>query len=236
MSTRLTERVRRATAAVITVLATGCGYTERTPESVQVADTGVGALPYYGDATFTPSWFPAGEAPDDFHTISDFELLDQRGEAVTRSDLSGKIYVANFFFTDCAGICPLTMASLTRLREELADDLDVALVSHSVAPQRDDVDRLAAFADQIGAVAPEWYLLTGETDALYELGRDAFFADEDLGQTRSERDADRFLHSETFYLVDQDHHIRGVYNGMSRTAVNHLIEDIRQLQREHSSY
>lgn len=217
--------------ALLTIVLATCIGVDPDASARTSAETPRGGLPYYGDASFTPSWFAEG-APAEFHAVPDFELVTQTGEAVTKDVLSGKIYIANFFFTDCAGICPLTMANLTHLHAELADDPGIVLVSHSVAPERDDVERLGTFAHQIGAVPPQWYLLTGETEALYNLGRVGYFADEDLGEARSEGGPDRFLHSESFYLVDQSHHIRGIYNGMSRTAVNHLLEDIGKLQQE----
>ena len=39
------------------------------------------------------------------HKIPDFEFLDQEGRVFTNKDLDGKIYIADFFFTSCAGIC-----------------------------------------------------------------------------------------------------------------------------------
>ena len=41
-----------------------------------------------------------------------------------------------------------------------------------------------------------------------------------------------FLHTESFFLIDRDRRIRGVYNGMNSTAVSQLIEDARVLLAE----
>ena len=49
--------------------------------------------------------------------VPDFAFRDQDGKAVTAQDLRGKVWVADFIFTGCAGACPqLTqrMAALSR--------------------------------------------------------------------------------------------------------------------------
>jgi protein SCO1/2 len=63
---------------------------------------------------------------------------------------------------------------------------------------------------------------------MYALARSAYFADEDLGEERSADDP-TFLHSETFYLLDEHRHIRGIYNGMSTAAVAQLTADAQAL-------
>ena len=34
-----------------------------------------------------------------YHRIADFSLVNQLGDTITNSDVSGKVYVADFFFT-----------------------------------------------------------------------------------------------------------------------------------------
>lgn len=190
-----------------------------------------GALPYYSEETFTPAWYQEDAVPSDLHSISAFELLDQNGAVVTEADLEGRITVANFFFTDCAGICPTTMASLTRLNALFADDPEMILLSHSAAPKADSVPKLRDFAVLIGAEAPKWRLLTGDPLEMYALARTAYFADEDLGEGRAADDPS-FLHSEGFYLLDGSRRIRGIYNGMNVASVSQLVADARILQDE----
>lgn len=64
---------------------------------------------------------------------------------------------------------------------------------------------------------------------IYNLGRFAYFVEEDLGIPKG---ADEFLHTENFVLVDKQRHIRGIYNGLNKTAINQLITDIKTLKRE----
>ena len=191
------------------------------------------SLPYYADASFTPLWYERpSDLPADFHSIGSFRLVDQRGEVVTEETLRGKVYVANFFFTTCPGICPTTMANMARLQSELGEFDDVALVSHSVTPEVDDVPALRDYAERMRVVSSRWRLLTGSSEAIDDLGKHAYFAHEDMGRAAGAADADTFLHTEQLFLVDRDGHIRGVYNGTSRTAIERLVGDVGALRRE----
>lgn len=193
------------------------------------------ALPYYAEASFTPHWFASpDDVPADFHGVRDFALVDQLGRSVTRGDIDGKITIANFFFTWCPGICPMTMANMSRLQEEFANDAGVLLMSHSVTPDADSVAALQAYAEQMNVVSDSWLLLTGSRDEIYDLGKNAYFADEDLGEAVEvgEEVDGAFLHTESFFLVDGEGRIRGIYNGMNKTAVAQLIEDVHTLRAE----
>ncbi len=193
-----------------------------------------GVLPYYSDAAFTPHWFTSpNDVPADFHAIPSFSLTDQDGNEVTEADLVGKLTVANFFFTSCPGICPMTTANMARVQAAFADNDAVVMLSHSVTPEADSVSALKEFADHTAALSSKWHLVTGARSALYNLGKNAYFADEDLGEANPDLDpAQAFLHTESFYLLDSARRIRGVYNGMNTASVTQLIEDIRTLQRE----
>ena len=215
--------------ALLAAAASGC---EPAPAEASPSEAEADALPYYASAEFTPYWFDSPEAvPDSFHTVPAFAFIDQVGRTVTEADLDGRVTVANFFFTACPGICPATTANMLRVQREFADDDGVVMLSHSVTPEADSVAALAAFAERTGVLAERWRLVTGSQNAIYELGKSAYFADDDLGETMSRPDA-AFTHTESFYLLDGDRRIRGVYNGMNSAAVAQLIEDVRTLQAE----
>ena len=217
-----------ALAALVTV-ASGCRDASASADARPAA---TGPLPYYSGADFTPHWFETpADVPADFHAIPPFSLTDQQGRTVTEAALDGRITVANFFFTACPGICPMTTANMVRVQTAFADDDGVALLSHSVTPEADSVAALQDFADRMGVLADRWHLVTGERDQLYALGKDAYFADDDLGETEADPDA-AFTHTESFYLVDGQRRIRGIYNGMNTASVTQLIEDVRTLQAE----
>lgn len=212
-------------AALILTLILGCQSDSHLPD-----------LPYYNDAVFTPYWYADADAvPKGFHRIGEFTLVNQDGRQIKDTDLEGKLYVANFFFATCPGICPMTMAHMKHLQDTFASDGDVLLISHSVTPDKDSVDALRAYAHRMEVVSSQWHLVTGERSHIYDLGRNRYFVEEDLGETPETRlgvsaDTSVFLHTESFVLVDRNSYIRGVYNGLNRTSVNQLIADVRNLQ------
>lgn len=193
-------------------------------------DSRVVSLPYYQEATFTPYWFEKGTtAQQTFHKIPAFRLTNQEGETITEATFANKIYVTDFFFTSCPGICPKMTANMDILQEEFEDDDEVLLLSHSVTPAMDSVSVLKRYAENKGIDSKKWHLVTGDRAQIYDLGRNHYFVEEDLGASKS---TDDFLHTENFVLVDKNRQIRGIYNGLNKTAIQQLIADIRTLQKE----
>ena len=189
----------------------------------------VETLPYYNEASFTPKWLNNVEDLETFHKVPSFNLIDQNGESVTEQTFKEKIYVTDFFFTTCPGICPKMTENMALVQEAFKDDPEVLLLSHSVTPETDSVQVLKTYAENKGAISNKWYLVTGDRKQIYDLGRKTYFVEQDLGQ---EKDEDEFLHSENFVLIDKNKHIRGIYNGLNATAVQQLIADIKTLEKE----
>ncbi len=190
----------------------------------------VGVLPYYHEATFTPQWFQPGDAAlDTFHKISPYQLLNQEGEIITGDSFKDKIYVTDFFFTSCPGICPKMTTNMKMLQDKFLEEDDVMFLSHSVTPERDSVSVLKAYAEDKGVISKKWHLVTGEQQEIYKLGRRDYFVEEDLG---IEKELDEFLHTENFVLIDKNKYIRGIYNGLRKPSLKQLIEDVKTLQME----
>src|SRR5215475_9533102 len=42
-----------------------------------------------------------------FYPVPDFSLTDQTDKTVTLHELKGKVWVADFIFTNCGGTCPV---------------------------------------------------------------------------------------------------------------------------------
>ena len=206
-----------------------CKDSSTSKETTKVTSR-VAELPFYKEATFTPYWLDAkSEAADIMHRIPKFNLVNQLGEEVTEETFKDKIYVADFFFTTCPGICPKMTANMMVLQEAFLEDDDVLLLSHSVTPETDSVSTLKRYAETKGVIDRKWHLVTGDRKQIYDLGRRAYFAEEDLGVDKTEDD---FLHTENFVLIDKNRHIRGIYNGLNKTAVQQLIADVKTLQHE----
>lgn len=190
----------------------------------------VASLPYYQEASFTPYWFEKGSAAQKaFHKIPAFTLTNQEGETITEATFNDKIYITDFFFTTCPGICPKMTANMDILQQEFKEDDEILLLSHSVTPKIDSVPVLKRYAENKGIDSKKWHLVTGNRSQIYDLGRNHYFVEEDLGETKTDDD---FLHTENFVLIDKNRQIRGIYNGLNKTAVQQLIADIKTLKKE----
>lgn len=152
--------------------------------------------------------------------------MNQLGDTITESSLTGKVYVAGFFFTACPGICRNLTLQLKRVQEKFIVDNRIMIVSYSVTPETDQPERLLQYANTYGIDSKKWWLLTGNRDSIYRLARRDYFADEDMGMQKTSQD---FLHTENLLLIDQNRKIRGVYKGTSSAEVDWLIKDIQKL-------
>lgn len=201
-----------------------CNETTKNQEKQDVATPAVVTkLPYFNSALFTPVWDKGT------HKIPEFSFTNQIGEQVTNETYAGKIYVADFFFTICPGICPKLTKNMGMLQEAYNDDSDIKLLSHTVMPWEDTVEKLNVYAQKHAVNLPQWNLVTGDRDEIYEIARNGYFADEDFVKTQSE---DNFIHTENFILVDEEGFIRGVYNGTLALEVKRLMRHIEILRKE----
>lgn len=166
-----------------------------------------------------------------FGTVPDFRLTERSGRAVTNADLAGEIWVANFIFTSCAGVCPVLSTRMAELREVLRDSAPrVRSVSVSVDPTRDTPAVLHEYAARYGADETGWLFLTGEREPLYLLIRDGFRLS--VAERSPEEDAgagELITHSDRFVLVDHRARIRGYYRGTEPDVVARLARDVALL-------
>ena len=189
------------------------------------------ALPFYNDETFTAEWIEENDPDyDQIHRIEDFSFINQNGEEVTNATFDDKIYVANFFFTMCPTVCPKMEANLSIIQEEFSGNSEVNILSHTVMPWADSVQRLQEYARINDINSEQWHLVTGDQDDLYKMGRLAYFVDEGFGKGIT--DLDDFLHTENIVLIDKKRRIRGIYNGTLKLEMRRMIEDINWLLEE----
>ena len=205
--------------------------TNTKKEKVKVVDTArVEHLPYFNEDSFTPHWLtPGSEAEKNFHKIPDFKLTNQLGDTITQHTFKDKIYIVDFFFTSCPGICLKMTNNMFKVQEEFKNDSEIAILSHSVTPSIDSVSVLKKYADDHDIIPNKWHLVTGVKEEIYSLGRDHYYVENDLGEFKT---ADDFLHTENFLLIDKDKHIRGIYNGLNRSSIAQLLVDIKALKEE----
>jgi protein SCO1/2 len=165
------------------------------------------------------------------HKVDDFLFYNQEGKKVTLEDVKNKVYVADFFFTTCPGICPKMKKQMSRVYEEFNNRNDFILLSHTVMPEVDSVEVMAEFAKKQGAVSEKWMFLTGEKKEIYRMARQSYFA----VKTKGDGGPDDFIHTENFILVDKNQRLRGFYDGTSTEDVDRLIQDIYTLYKEYET-
>ena len=164
-----------------------------------------------------------------YHTIADFELVNQNGDTISQETYTNKIYIADFFFTTCPTICPVMTANMADIQEVIRDDDEVLLLSHAVTPEIDSVQQLKKYALEKGVIDSKWNLVTGSKKQIYELARKSYLAvltDGDGGPYD-------MIHTENFILVDKERRIRGFYDGTNPDEIVQLLEDLKVLK---SSY
>tara|TARA_Y100000589_G_scaffold87521_1_gene81647 strand:- start:1097 stop:1759 length:663 start_codon:yes stop_codon:yes gene_type:complete len=164
------------------------------------------------------------------HTVGDFSLTNQLGNNITPKDFENTIYVANFIFTTCEGICPAMTGNLASVYKEYLNDDEIKFISHSVTPEIDSVAALKAFAEKYGVKKHDkWYFTTGSRKHIYELARMHYFAAQDTG----DGGPNDFLHTENLVLVDKKKRLRGFYDGTDYDQIDQLKEDILRLKEEY---
>lgn len=166
-----------------------------------------------------------------YHTIPDFQFVDQDSITITESTVDGKIYVADFFFGTCPTICPIMKQQMLRVYGEFKDDSNFAILSHTIDPEHDTVAYLKDFSQRLGVPDNKtWHFLTGNKDEIYEIGSSAGY----LVPVGENADAPGgYIHSGAFILVDGQRRIRGMYDGTDPKQVTALISDIPKLLAEY---
>ena len=154
-----------------------------------------------------------------FHKIKDFSLVNQNGEKVTNENYRDKIYIADFFFTTCQGICPIMKENMIILQDEYKDDDQVYLLSHTVTPEIDTKEVFKKYSLEKGVIDSKWNLVTGDKKQIYNLARKSYLVAEDI----EESELFEMIHTENFVLVDPESRIRGFYDGTDQESMNALI-------------
>ena len=164
-----------------------------------------------------------------YHKISDFKLTNQNGKEITQANYEDKIYVADFFFTTCQDICPVMTKNMYQLQEELKNDNEILLLSHTVIPEVDTVEQLKEYAIENNVDDSKWNLVTGDKKQIYELARKSYLAVEDSNFKEFD-----MIHTENFMLIDKEKQIRGFYDGTNSEDINRLFKDIEILKQSYN--
>jgi protein SCO1/2 len=190
------------------------------------------------------------------NNVQPFSFIDQNGKTITEKDVDGKVYVTEYFFTTCKGICPKMNSNMRRVYDAFKTDSNFMIISHTCMPETDSVPLLKKYeakmllgnlvknddgsylikADSALLAQPlpvnnNWLFVTGNKAALYGMARHSYLIDNNKKDTLSNI-ADQFIHTQLFALVDKQTRVRGIYDGLKEVEIQKLLKDIEGLLKE----
>lgn len=178
-----------------------------------------------------------------------FSFTNQDGLTITNKDYEGKVYVVEFFFTTCPTICPRMNANLIQIQNSFTAYNDFGVASFTINPDHDTPVVLKKYAERYGVINPNWHLLTGDQEEIYNLANEGFY----IYTAQNEEIEGGFEHSGNFALIDKNGFIRSritesgnpiiYYNGIIseeegiddegyKEEISLLKEDIKKLLNE----
>ena len=162
--------------------------------------------------------------------VQPFSFTDQDGKTVTEKDVAGKVYVVEYFFTHCPGICPKMNNNMRIVYDAMNNEKDFLILSHTSDPDRDSAAQMKYYADSMKVDTKRWIFLTGDKGRLYEAARVSYTIDDPANNLKSIDD--QFVHSQYWALVDKNGDVRKIYDGLKQSEVNKLIKDARRLLKD----
>ncbi len=185
--------------------------------------------------------------------VAAFNFTDQNGKAFSQQETDNRVYVTEYFFTTCDGICPKMNANMRRVFDKYKDNKDFLILSHTCQPEVDSIPLLKAYerkmingtlekrvdgsfnvkdaADSSAAITnPNWFFVTGDKAELYKMARQSYLIDN--GKPDTSQIKDQFIHTQFFALVDKNRRVRGIYDGLKENEIQKLMGDIDALLNE----
>jgi protein SCO1/2 len=164
---------------------------------------------------------------DTISVVQPFSFTNQDGKQVTEKDVAGKVYVAEYFFTTCTGICPRMNKNMKKVYEEFKDEPGFLILSHTCQPEVDSVHILKKYADSMGVDTRKWIFLTGRKDSLYTMARVSYTIDDPVNNLKDIKDD--FLHTQFWALVDGEGKVKKVYDALEETEVEAMMRRIKRM-------
>ena len=189
---------------------------------------------FSGAMTFWIGWRMMGRASEattarqsgTFKQLTDFTLTDQHGVPFHSRTLSGKVWIASFFFTNCPSACRMQNTQVANLQRDYRD-ADVHFVSMTCDPDRDTPAALSQYAHLFGANPDRWHFLTGNLDDIKSIGQ--------LLQTTVEAE----MHSDRLFVIDREGKTRGGFRSTQpeqfsdlKTLVDELLAGRPEQERD----
>ncbi len=155
----------------------------------------------------------------------EFRLVERSGRTLSRRDLLGRVWVADFVFTRCQLTCPAMASAMYDLSTRLPG---VRLVSFTVDPAHDTPERLEKWVGTMGLSREGWDWVTGKSEEEIQAVARGFLVP--VGRSGDERM--EILHSEKFVLVDKYGRVRGRYAVVDGQTLARRPEALGELEEE----
>lgn len=158
--------------------------------------------------------------------VPDFTLQERGGRTLSRRDLLGEVWVAQFIFTRCAGTCPVMVSRMYALSKKLPQ---AKYVSFSVDPEHDTPEVLARYAKN-NSLPAEWLFATGTQAQMQSLAKEGFLLSMGPGSDPKEP----VIHSDRFVLVDRYGRIRASVSTSDESVLSRIEAELARLLAERS--
>jgi protein SCO1/2 len=162
--------------------------------------------------------------------VTPFSFTTQDGKLLTQKDVEGKVFVAEYFFTTCRGICPRMNNNMKNVYEKFKNENDFLILSHTSDPEIDTAATLKRYADSLQVDTDKWIFLTGRKDSLYSMARFSYKIDDPANNLKNINDD--FLHTQFWALVNKKGEVKKIYDGLKPSEVRELIDDAEKLLKE----
>lgn len=163
-------------------------------------------------------------------TVADFSFTNQDKKNVSRDDLVGEWWIADFIFTNCETVCIPMTSNMVGLQNDLEEkDIPMQIVSFSVDPDYDSPDVLKEYANEYDANLDNWDFLTGyDFETIRKLSIKSFRAP----LKEPAYGSDQVTHDVRFFLVDPEGNIVKGYKGIEKETIDTLLDDIITLDEK----
>lgn len=138
--------------------------------------------------------------------VPEFEMVNQENKSISSKDMLGKVFVVEFFFTNCPTICPVMNQNLIELESKI-NSPDFGVLSITIDPKRDNVEKLKFHKDHLKIKNPNWHFLTADRDYILNVSKKF-----NIYMGTDENSAEGLEHSGKMALVDKKGKIRSRYN------------------------
>ncbi|MBU8771227.1 SCO family protein [Cytobacillus oceanisediminis] len=160
--------------------------------------------------------------------LADFKYTNQDNQEIGLKDLEGKVWVADFIFTNCEDVCMPMTANMKKLQDLAKKEgiENIEFVSFSVDPKVDTPEVLKEFASTYNADFTNWHFLTGYSQEEIEKYAMEYFK----AIVKKPQTGDQVIHGTDFYLVDQNGTVMKYYTGLNEIPLDEIMNDIKALQ------